>query len=237
MAALDDIINVVGNNGYFSKIKRYSLNWDVEKMLHVILNIGQLRSDRFVIDSENRFAYENILRWCIGDSEMKAIHPVTKAPIKGSLDKGIYIAGNTCSGKSWCMEIVSSFVSAAGIGISYDGGDDSLEKMRFCITRADDIVSEYLKHGNIDNLKKAPMITIQDLGQEQHECVYMGNRVNVLKNLIEYRGDFANKITMFTSNYPINNEQLCDIYGDRVASRLIGMCNYFEIKGKDRRQL
>lgn len=234
---LDDVVKAVRNSGQFSNIKRYSLNWDVEKMLQAILGIGKLRTKRFVIDNENRFTYENILRWCVGDTNMQAINPNTKDIIEGRLDKGIYIAGNTGSGKSWCMEIISSFVSVVGIGISYDGGDDSKEKMRFNIMRADNIVSDYLKYGNIDNIKKAPMLIIQDLGQEQHESVYMGNRVNVLKSLIEYRGDFSNKITMFTSNYPINHEQLCDIYGDRVSSRLVEMCNYFEIKGKDRRQL
>ena len=34
----------------------------------------------------------------------------------------------------------------------------------------------------------------------------------------------------------MNHKVLIDRYGDRVASRLNEMCNYFEIKGKDRRK-
>ena len=81
------------------------------------------------------------------------------------------------------------------------------------------------------------MLGIQDLGCEPQESLYMGNRVDVVRQLIEYRGDKTDEITLITSNLKINGEKLVNRYGDRVASRLNEMCNYFEIKGKDRRKM
>ena len=65
----------------------------------------------------------------------------------------------------------------------------------------------------------------------------MGNRINVLRQILEYRGDQTDKITLITSNLPMNHKRFIDRYEDRVSSRLNEMCNYFEIKGKDRRKL
>ena len=58
----------------------------------------------------------------------------------------------------------------------------------------------------------------------------------MLKQLIEHRGDRDDRITLITSNLRISSDTLKRDYGDRVQSRLVEMCNYFEIKGKDRRK-
>ena len=86
-------------------------------------------------------------------------------------------------------------------------------------------------------LSMNPMLGIQDLGSEPQESLYMGNRVDVVRQLIEHRGDKTDEMTLITSNLKINGERLVNRYGDRVASRLVEMCNYFEIKGKDRRKM
>ena len=65
----------------------------------------------------------------------------------------------------------------------------------------------------------------------------MGNKLEVLRTLIESRGDRTDAMTLFTSNFPMSHKSIIDRYGDRVASRLVEMCNYMEIKGKDRRKL
>lgn len=233
---IDKLIESIKDTPYFPAIQRYSSTISVDDALRVVRQIGMSRTPRFVIDDENTFAYTNIIRWYLGKS-FKCLNPTTKQLADGRLDKGIYIAGNTGSGKSWCMEIINALANVLRNKISFSGDDDEADKMSLHIVRADDIVSDYQLTGNIERYKRASILTIQDLGQEQLEAMYMGNRLNVLKSIIEYRGDFANKITCFTSNYPINHSQLCDMYGDRVASRLIEMCNYYEIKGSDRRKL
>jgi len=67
--------------------------------------------------------------------------------------------------------------------------------------------------------------------------LYMGNRINVMRRILEYRGDQSDQITLITSNLPYNSKKFVELYGDRVASRLNEMCNYFEITGKDRRKI
>ena len=59
------------------------------------------------------------------------------------------------------------------------------------------------------------------------------------KNIPErtYSGRRTDQLTLITSNLPMNHKRFIDRYEDRVSSRLNEMCNYFEIKGKDRRKL
>ena len=85
--------------------------------------------------------------------------------------------------------------------------------------------------------KTAPMLCIQDLGNEPQEALYMGNRLDVARYIIEYRGDAHAELTFITSNLRMGGDILKERYGDRVASRLMEMCNYYEIKGKDRRKM
>ncbi len=67
--------------------------------------------------------------------------------------------------------------------------------------------------------------------------MYMGNRLNVLRAILEYRGDRTDKITMISSNLPVQHKAFTDKYGDRVASRMCEMCNYYQLTGIDRRKI
>ena len=88
----------------------------------------------------------------------------------------------------------------------------------------------------MQEFKSCQILAIQDMGQEQEESLYMGNRVDAVRQLIEYRGDLDNQITLITSNLQMSGDRLMKRYGDRVASRLRQMCNNLVIKGKDRRK-
>lgn len=103
--------------------------------------------------------------------------------------------------------------------------------------RTDVMCDEYTEQGTFDKYKKMSIVGIQDLGAEPMESMYMGNRINVLRQILEYRGDQTDQLTLITSNLPMNHKRFIDRYEDRVSSRLNEMCNYFEIKGKDRRKL
>ena len=117
--------------------------------------------------------------------------------------------------------------------------EDELTHKHILCFRSDTICEEFTEKGSIDKYKKRAILGIQDLGSssEPIESLYMGNRMGVIQQLLEYRGDFTDKITLITSNLPMSHKVLIDRYGDRVASRLNEMCNYFEIKGKDRRKI
>ena len=233
---INQVLNRIGNRGLFQGITRYVYaDYDMQESLEIVEAIGKSRNPAFVIDDENRFTYENMIRWCHCDTKMQAIDPVTKKVIPGGLKKGIYIAGNTGTGKSWCLEVMAAYAMAFGFVITL--GETEKRMLYWDNVRADDICEEYAATGTFQNYKTRKMYGIQDLGSEPAESVYMGNRIEVLRQLLEYRGDRTDQVTLFTSNLPMNHKILVDRYGDRVSSRLSAMCNYFEIRGKDRRKM
>ena len=237
MPSIDQILNAINQRGMFSGFTRYQyLHYDVEEALKIVEAIGKSRNPKFVIDDENRFTYENFIKWCHCDPTMKCLNPETNTVASGRLKRGIYIAGNTGSGKSWCLEIMLAYCAAFGFKIQF-ASDNNPRPLWWKITRADAICDTFMESGSIQTLKKFPMLGIQDFGSEQQETMYMGNRVDVVGNLIEYRGDISDEVTLITSNMSINGDKLKQRYGDRVSSRLVEMCNYFVIKGKDRRKL
>ena len=236
MPEVGRILNAIRQRGMFLTFRRLSYQYDLDAALQIVEAIGKARTPRFVIDDENKFAYTNFIKWCHGDPSIQAIDPVSRQAVPGNLKKGIYIAGNTGSGKSWCLEIMLAYSAAWRFGIFF-ADDEKPRPLYWQIERADAICDKFAETGSIIELKKRPMLGIQDLGQEPQESLYMGNRVDVVRQLIEYRGDRTDELTFITSNMKINGEVLMNRYGDRVASRLMEMCNYYEIKGKDRRRL
>ena len=230
-------LEVVKEHGLFQGITRFKYNgngYDPNESLRLVEAIGKQRNPRFVIDDENRFTYENIVKWLHCDPTMKAIHPETKKEVPGDMCRGIYIAGNTGSGKSWCMEVMLAYADLFNFKIKY-AGDES--RIWWRIARADEIVARYVETTSIGEYKRMKLLCIQDFGAEQLEAASMGNRMNVLRTLLEYRGDRSDCLTMITSNYSLKNPTLTESYGERVSSRLNEMCNYFEIKGRDRRKM
>lgn len=239
---LDKILRAIEERGTFARMTRYKYtgeNYNIENALKIVEAIGKTRDRKFVIDSENRFAYENFIKWCHCDSSMKQIHPETGDVVPGNLYGGIYIGGSTGSGKSWCLEIMRAYASALGfkitIPLNYEREDS--RSLWWRIVRADEVCEMFAENGKITELKKTPILAIQDFGQEQEESLYMGNRVDAVRQLIEYRGDLDNELTLITSNLPMADSDLVTRYGDRVASRLRQMCNNLVIKGKDRRKI
>ena len=237
MPSIGQVLNAIKQRGMFAGFTRFQyLHYDVAEALKIVEAIGKSRNPKFVIDDENRFTYENFIKWCHCDPTMQCLNPETRDVVPGRLKRGIYIAGNTGTGKSWCLEIMQAYCTAWGFKVQFID-DITPRSLWWRITRADAICDSFVESGDIHTLKKLPMLGIQDLGSEPQESLYMGNRVDVVRQLIEHRGDKTDEMTLITSNLKINGEKLVNRYGDRVASRLVEMCNYFEIKGKDRRKM
>lgn len=228
-------MQMVKERGLFRGITRYTCpGFALDDCIQLVEAIGKQRNPRFVIDDENRFAYENFVKWLHCDPTMKALNPETNKVVSGDLKRGIYIAGNTGTGKSWAMEVMLAYADLFNIAIQYGGNDKT--RIWWRIFRADEIVGKFVETTSIEQFRNTNILCIQDLGCEPLEAVAMGNRMNVMRTLLESRGDRSDCLTFITSNYSLRNPALTEFYGERVASRLIGMCNYFEIKGKDRRK-
>lgn len=218
--------------GYLT-LRRKKYQYDMKFVLQVITKMGKYRTPSFVIDEANRFAYENGVRWLMGDPAMQAIDPVTKQPVAGNLTAGLYVAGGTGTGKSYFLDLLNAFAKL--YHLQYLDGEDVCG-LSWDSYRCDEVCDDYAVNGTLQPYKTKRIICLHDFGSEPEESLYMGNRQNVIKQIVECRGDRDNKITLFTSNIPINHELVRKRYGDRVCSRLLSMCNYLTIQGTDRRK-
>lgn len=240
MPSIEQVLNAIRQRDMFSGFQRYQYTkpgwYDLDNAMKIIEAIGKSRNPAFVIDDENRFAFENFIKWAHCDTSMKCLDPVSGQVIPGRLKRGIYIAGNTGTGKTWCMEIMQAYIQAIGIKVLWHT-DNNPRPLYWRTIRADGLCDVWAESGNIQQYKTAPMLAIQDLGNEPPETLYMGNRLDVVRYVIEYRGDMHAEMTFITSNLRMGGEILKERYGDRVSSRLQEMCNYLVIKGKDRRKL
>ena len=96
MPSIAQVLTAIERRGMFTGFKRYQYTqYDVVEALKIVEAIGKSRNPAFVIDDENRFAYENFIKWAHGDGTMKCIDPISRQIVPGRLNRGIYIAGNT----------------------------------------------------------------------------------------------------------------------------------------------
>lgn len=209
---------------------RCGLSTDDLKRLLVAIGNAKCAPDKFVVDEDNKFAYENIFKWCIGDDSLKAINPFTGEVENGSLTKGIYICGPTGTGKTMCLNIYRTFLDKIGAMITIP------QRGRYMIAWttyfAGDLSQNCQEYGNVTWTNDYPVLCIQDMGSEVQTINHFGTKSNAVEQIIQMRGE-QRYLTMITSNYKIQGSP----YGSRIESRLSQMCNYYEMKGKDRRKL
>ena len=215
-------------------ITRTKIDININESFEIVKEIGKGLISDFVIDNDNKFLYENILKWVNGDNTMKAINPMTKKVVNGDILSGLYIAGPTGTGKTMCMEIIKIYAKIVGAKIHFKPEDEP-RKLSWNNVYASQISKLYEQTGDISEYEKQRILCIQDFGCESDRSMYMGNTSVVLRDLLERRGDEWGKMLLVTSNLPLKHDMTNQKYGDRAVSRLCQMCNYFELRGKDRR--
>lgn len=217
---------------HFSVVRK---QYTFDDELQVFKAIGnQLTNGKYEIDKENEFVIINTLNWLLG-KDFECINPETNEKMPGDHQKGLYIAGTQGTGKSMILVILAAI--AAACKINYDYGNQIIQ-FAWCEQRADEICNRFVLNGP-EILKKCidtPVLCLNDFGIGNPEQIYMGNRMNIIRQIIESRADTEGKFTVMTSNYPMNYKTIFEQYGDRVVSRLFGMCNYFVLTGNDRRK-
>ena len=233
-AMIEKLMSRLRETNSFGVIRRnnYTPVLSAADLLEEAELVGEFRTPGFVVDDGLRFAYENIARWFVGDPEMQCTNPVTRQVMRGDLCKGLYLAGRTGCGKSWAMEIYSFLSREHNMRAEVGSLQVALSPRAF---RSDEITSRYMKDGELALFVNEPSLLIHDLGTEPQEVLYMGNRVDVLRQVLERRADIPGRLTFVTSNIPMGSDGLRERYGDRVFSRLNQMFNYIEIKGDDKR--
>lgn len=214
-------------------IVRQKLELPFDNVRDAVIALGKLKTPSFVIDQYNSFCYENLIKWLMRDETMQSIDPFSKKKVKADVAKGLYIAGPTGTGKTMAVRLIREL--AHHLGLKYKQDSNGIHALEWTDVRTDTISDEYAKGSDLMSYKQEPVICFQDLGSETTESVYMGNRMNIMKTIIESRGDRADKLTIFTSNMLPNDPDMIAKYGDRAVSRLLDMCNILVITGQDRR--
>ena len=227
-----ELLLELSNRKFFKSIQRVKGVIDIDYCLDILTEIGKSRCPSFQIDESNRFVFTNVLYWLYGDDRCMAFNPENKGILKGNLDKGFYIFGNTGTGKSVALDVIKAYSTLMNVKIIIEGKEENLYWDNF---RTTEICTDFANSGTFGNCIKSKILGIQDLGSEEKETLYMGNRINVIQQIIETRGDTNDNITFITSNIPMTYDKISKKYNDRVASRLQEMCNFYVLGGKDRR--
>ena len=231
-AALDRVRQGQWNLG----IQRVPNAFDDGDLQQFLVKTGEELVPGFVLDKDNEKQYLNIRRWADGRS-FTCTDPQLGIDIQGDPCKGLYLCGPTGSGKSVLIQVLQAYVSALSLEMIVR---EQRGRFAWKAYRADWICNDIARTGDFSPYFNEPILCINDIGSEPLETMYMGNRLSVIRTILEYRGDRDNRMTILTSNLRISpktqsQKGIADIYGPRVYSRLIGRCNYFELTGKDRR--
>lgn len=84
-----------------------------------------------------------------------------------------------------------------------------------------------------NEIKKMPVLAIEDIGREAAEVVNYGNYINPLVDLLEYR--YNERLpTFITTN--LTNKEIRDKYGNRIADRFNEMMNVIIFKNNSFRR-
>lgn len=225
-------------------IKDYDMKQEVDLFQNIgTISIGGKNAQDFVINESNLPIIQNLIKWVMGDNTVSAIdpnNPMSDEPNgPASASKGIYIAGPTGTGKTTLIDVLIAYIRLKKICVWRSSERDGVIKVPLIIKKisASQITNQYVTSGYLEPIFDLPFLYIDDLGSEVLSSKYMGTEKNVLKELIEYRGDHRELITIFTSNYTYSAKTFASsLYGDRAQSRLFEMCNLYHLIGQDFRK-
>lgn len=190
---------------------------------------------QFVLDKSNISVYELLLCYFTKDPVFFELAKDLKVEAP-SLDKGIMLAGNTGTGKSWMMRLFSQnslqcyvLANAKHISNRYEeAGQHAIDvHTSLIMNAAQDAKAFYQSHRGL---------CIDDMGAEPEVTVHMGNRKQVIGDIVELRYDkkITGVLLHLTSN--LTGEEIAARYGPRVLSRLCEIVNFIELPGPDRRK-
>lgn len=231
--SVEEVVREINGMGIGGRIQRYPVQYDINEMLQYVKAFGDYHTGNFKLTENNKFLYVNLIKWLMGDSSCQCLSPSTRDRlIPADLSAGIYIGGKTGTGKTVATRILCDLARMVQPPYFFNGKSNTI---CWRDLRADEIVESF-SHGKYDStLNTVAFLSIQDLGSEPNEAMDMGNRQNVIKQLLEKRADNG-AATIITSNYPLCSNAIVQLYGDRIQSRLMSSCNYFELHGDDYRK-
>lgn len=181
----------------------------------VLMASKRLR-DKFVIDSDNRNAIEQLYFYTTSDQRFS-----------GALHKGIALIGHYGRGKSLLLEAYCDMINAI---CEYR----SLNRCtRYTFITASEIALRF-NESYFDRLVVGG-IAIDELGREARSVKHYGTELMPVIDLLfeRYR---RGTITHITANYSLEDLSAEDMYGEMLGDRLREMFNFIVMDGKSRRK-
>lgn len=210
-------------------------NWSVEQTkAYMLFRAGILFHKQFVIDRNNSILFDLLCEYFSNDPVFE-IHAKQLGMENISLKKGLLLAGNFGTGKTWMMQLFSKN-----------------QRQVFHIRNAKYIADAFGTDGEVvsetfSELIKNPVndrdcffhtysgLCIDDMGTEGLKNHY-GNKKNVIGDLIESRYFKKNTGVYLHSTTNLSVKELERFYGERVTSRMREIFNFIEVIGEDRRK-
>lgn len=210
-------------------------NWSyMQTRDYMLYRAGSLFNGQFVLDKHNRVVFDLL---CYYFSNEKTFFTIAQdlGVVGASLDKGILLAGNYGTGKSWLMSLfrknnrrVYHVEQAKDLAKLYkNGGDEAVSKYQ----------NKYKNAFNDPTVfyQEYAALCIEDMGAEDIKGNY-GDKSNVIGDIIE--GRYVNNCLQgwFHGTTNLTAKELTEFYSPRVASRLRESVNLIELGGPDRRK-
>lgn len=226
---IDKIVADLRAAGNFPEIVRSESGLRFDDAWRLFVGIARAMVPGFRVTDGTAKAYAAIAAWT-ANLPFKALDPDTGAEVAGDPRVGLYVAGNPGSGKTTAVNVARLMASQIGARFAY-GSESNL--LRWNDSTAAMVCDHYAQNGSLSLYQALKVVSVQDLGSEPRETLYMGNRHEVMREFLELRGDTPGRFTIITSN--LKYATIRKVYGDRVWSRLHRMCNYVELVQDDMR--
>lgn len=209
--------------------------WSYEQTRAYMLYRAQsLFGEKFVLDEFNQPVFELLCHYFSNSKEFISLAAGMNI-VNPSLEKGIILAGNTGTGKTWLMSLfrknnrqVYHVEQAKNIAFDYQkNGDEAIERHKNIIVNPfNDPTVFYQKNAGL---------CIEDIGAEDVKNNF-GNKTNVIGDILEAR--YVNNLlgVWFHGTTNMTTTQFGEFYGGRVTSRLREKTNFIELRGPDRRK-
>lgn len=186
------------------------------KLANIILEHAKSIIPEFVLDDHARDIFKLLCQYFTNNSEFE------KSGY--SLKKGLFLFGNIGCGKTTMMRLFQRNVTNDFYVISCRQVADEYTKFGADTLEKYSVLKEVYPHEHYG--QKVQGICFDDLGTEKNKK-YFGNEINVMEDIFQNRYDkrLIGK-THLTSN--LSGEEIDEMYGPRVRSRLREMCNVIQ---------
>lgn len=199
------------------------------KTLDILYNYLRDRGEKMLMDDYTKQLTEYLARWYCGDNQ--------DVVDKVKLHKGWLIRGSVGVGKS---KLLTSFCKA----VNADFYDEIKRRQApaIRIVHSFDVQTAYIEQNTttIEALKSVDILVIDDVGVENSEVLYYGNRLCPFVDLYDkrYRSDL--RTILITNLLPKSDDDkevtLRSKYGDRIYDRIRECCNDFVFEGESKRK-